>query len=366
MKVGRALPLEGIRVVEVTTAWVGPECGMMLSEMGAEVIKIENPARPDWWRINPPFAEGKPGLNRSGLFAVLNRGKKSCVLDLKQPDGVEATKRLVRISDIVIENFSPRVMDSLGLGYSVLKEIKPDLIMISASGYGATGPDKDCVAYGPVLEAYAALSSLIGYPDGPPQGCGFAISDHIGAISAALAALVALHHRDLTGEGQHVDISEVETLLACMPEAIMEYTMNGRIPLPQGNRDHAMAPHGCYPCQGEDKWVAIAVGSDSEWENLCIVMGKPELVNDERFCDVFSRLENQDELDKIIIEWTSGQTHIDIMKQLQKVNIASGPVYSAEELYKDPHLLGNTPIGCCTNYLVLLMARNPQVWVKFG
>ncbi|MCK4721702.1 MAG: CoA transferase, partial [Dehalococcoidia bacterium] len=301
-------------------------------------IKIENPALPDISRRLDPYAEGKPGLNRSGYFAVFNRGKKGCLLDLKQPEGVEAVKRLVRISDMVVVNFAPRVMDSLGLGYSVLKEIKPDLIMVSLSGYGATGPDKDNVAYGEVLEAYSGLDSLIGDPGGTPLQCGTTISDQVSATSAASATLVALHYRDLTGEGQHIDMSEVETSLACIPEAVMEFTMNGRIPLPQGNRDDVMAPHGCYRCQGEDKWVAIAVGSDGEWKELCLVMGKPELIADEHFHDGFCRLKNQDELDKIITEWTSGQTPADVMTQLQKIDIASAPVYNGEELYKDLHL----------------------------
>ncbi len=338
MKKMRPLPLEGIRVVEITTAWAGPVCGIMLSDMGAEVIKIENPTLPDNARRNEPFAEGKPGLNRSGYFAFFNRGKKSCLLDLKTPEGVEIIKRLIKISDIVIENFAPRVMDSLGLGYSVLKELKPDIIMISASGYGATGPDKDCVAFGPNLEAYVGLNLLIGYPGGTPQKCGTVISDHVGAMSAAFATLAALHYRDITGEGQHIDISEAETLLCCMPEAIMEFTMNGRVPQPQGNRDDNMALHGCYRCLGEDKWVAITVSDNKEWQNLCRAMGQPNLITDERFQDGFRRRKNQDELDAIISEWTSGQTATDVTNKLQKLKVAAAPVYSGEELYSNPHL----------------------------
>ena len=337
-KKGTPLPLEGTRVIEFTTAWVGPGCGLMLAEMGAEVIKIDNPTLPDLHRRIPPFAEGKPGLNRGGWFAVYNRGKKECILDLKQPEGVETAKRLVKISDIVVTNFAPRVMDNLGLGYSVLKEVKPDLVMVSASGYGATGPDKDSLAYGAILEAYAGMDSLIGYPGGPPQGCGLPISDHTAATLSAFAVLAALHYRDLTGEGQFIDLSEVEGLLACMPEAIMEFTMNGRLPQAKGNRDDVMAPHGCYRCQGEDKWVAIAVSNDDEWKALCQAMGKSELVTDERFENGANRLQNQDDLDKIISGWTAKQTPIDVMTELQKVNVAATPVYNAEEVYGDPHL----------------------------
>jgi len=338
MREKRSLPLDTIRIIDITTTWAGPVCTAMLADMGAEVIKIENPSRPDPSRRWIPYAEGQSGLDRSGYFAVFNRGKKDCILDLKQPQNVETVKNLVKTSDILVENYSPTVMDKLGLGYSVLKEIKPNLIMVSLSGYGATGPDRNAIAYGTILEAFTGLSSLIGYPGGPPLRCGTVISDHLSAITAAFITLVALHHRYLTGEGQHIDISETETLLTCMPKAVMEFTMNRRIRQPSGNRDDVMAPHGCYRCQGEDKWVAIAVGTEQEWRDLCLVMNRTDLISDKRFRDGFGRLKNQDELDTIISEWTAIQTPIDIMEQLQKVNIACGPVYSAEDIYSDRHL----------------------------
>jgi len=339
MRNNKLLPLEGIRVIEIATAWAGPVCGRMLADMGAEVIKIENPERPDSGRMWPPYADAEPGVNRSGFFATMNLGKKSSLLDLKQPESIKIVKQLIKKSDIVVENFHPGVMDKLGLSYTALRLVKPDLIMISLSGYGATGTEKDCVAYGEVLEAYAGLSSLIGYPGSAPQGSGPVISNEASGVIGMFAILAALHYRDLTGEGQYIDISEVETLLACMPEAIMEFTMNGRIPVPNGNRERTMAPHGCYKCRGEDKWVAISVGTDSEWRDLCLAMGRPELIADERFQDGFSRLKNHDELDSIISGWTRGQSPIDVMAKLQDVNVAAGPVYSAEELYKDQHLM---------------------------
>ena len=338
MENSKKLPLEGIRVIDITTAWAGPVVGMMLADMGAEVIKIEGPKRPDVTRLLEPFADGISGINRSGYFAVCNRGKKDCTMDLKTPEAVNVMKRLVKVSDILVENFPPRVMDSLGLGYSVLKEIKPDLIMISESGYGATGPDKECLAYGPVLEAYSGLSSLIGYPDKPPLGSLLPTSDQAAATSSVFAALCALHYRKITGEGQHIDVSEIETLINCIPEAIMEYTMNQRQPLPPGNRDEVMAPHGCYRCQGEDNWIAIAINTDEEWQGLCKVMGKPELTDDERFQDGFLRWKNEDELNEIITEWAKDKNHIAVFKQLQEAGVASGPAYDNEALFNDPQL----------------------------
>lgn len=338
MKKTRKMPLEGIRVVEFTTAWVGPECGYMLGQMGAEVIKIENPSLPDYWRRSPAFADDKRGVNRSGIWAGINRGKKDVVLDLKKAENVEIIKKLIKISDIVVTNFAPRVMDSLGLGYSVLKEIKPGIIMMAASGYGATGPDRECVAFGHVLEAYSGMTSVLGNRGGPPMQCGTTVSDHTGAITACFAILVALYHRMLTGEGQYIDLSEVEGVVAILPDMVLDYVMNGRIQGPRGNRDEVMAPHGCYRCQGDDKWVAIAVRTDEEWRSLCQAMDKPKLAEDKRFIDGFARLQNQDEIDAIISEWTKDLTHIDVMNLLQKISVAAGPVYNGEEIYKDPHL----------------------------
>ncbi|MDD5126542.1 MAG: CoA transferase [Dehalococcoidales bacterium] len=337
MKKAKALPLEGIRIVEIATAWVGPGSVGILSSMGAEVIKIENPAHPDFWRRCQPFAERVPGINRSGAFALLNRGKKDCELDLKSPEGAAQAKEIVKISDMVITNFAPRVMGNFGLGYADLCRVKPDIIMVSASGYGIDGPDRDRVAFGPVLEAYSGISCLIGHP-GSPQLCGTSITDHIGAINVVFAALAALHHRRLTGEGQFIDLAETESALTCMGDAVMEYTMTGRIPEPCGNHDEAMFPHNCYRCRGDDKWLAIAIANDDEWRSLCRVMGKPELATDERFADGFRRWQNQKALDKLITAWASQQDDIKIVHQLQKAGVTASPIYSAADQYQDAHL----------------------------
>lgn len=330
-------PLTGIRVVEFTVAWAGPSCGFVLGAMGAEVIKIENAGLPDLWRRSAPYAEGVKGINRSGTFASFSRGKKDCVLDLKKQENVAVIKKLIGISDIVITNFSPRVMSSLGLGYQALKEVKPDIIMISLSGYGASGPDKDCIAYGSCLDPYAGLSSLLTYSDGLPHRSSY-ISDHLSGTLAAYAALAALSYRDISGTGQSIDVSEVEALLSCLPGPVLEYTMNGALPQRYDNKDGIMSPHGCYRCQGEDNWVAIAVCSDSEWRAMCLVMGMPELINDNRFQDNACRLKNQLELDNIVTEWTVAQDAHGVLKRLQEAKITCGPVSNGEEVFKNPHL----------------------------
>jgi benzylsuccinate CoA-transferase BbsF subunit len=332
------LPLEGIRVIELATAWAGPVAARFLADMGAEVIKIENPERPDFSRGWPPFAEGVRGINRNGYYATYNRGKKGCALDLKEARAIDTVKRLAGISDVLIQNFAPGVLDRMGLGYKELRKIKPDFIMVSLSGFGATGPDSDALAFGPILEPYAGLSMLMGYPADPPLPCGLAVSDHISGTLAALAALFALHHRSRTGKGQHIDLSEVEALLACMPEAVMEYTMNRRNPRPRGNHDEVMAPHGCYRCRGDDRWVAIAIETDEEWRSLCAVMGRPELGRDTRFGDGFQRWKHRDELDSIVSAWTAAGDGTELMHTLQGAGIAAGAVSSGEELYADRQL----------------------------
>ena len=334
----RPLPLEGIRVIEIANAWAGPVATRLLADMGAEVIKAENPSRPDFSRGWPPFAEGERGVNQSGYFAIYNRGKKGCTLDLKKPEDLETLKQLVKISDVLIENNAPGVMDRLGLGYSELCKIKPDIIMVSLSGFGATGPDSIALAFGPVLEPYTGISSFFGYPGDAPVLCGMAVSDHVAATMGALAALIALHNRDKTGEGQFIDISEVETMLACMPEAIMEFTMNRREPVPKGNGDEVMVPHSCYRCRGEDNWLAIAIDSDASWQNFCNIAGKQELAQDERFNDGYRRWKNRDELDSIISGWASKQEAIEIMHRLQKAGVIASAVYCGEELYNDAQL----------------------------
>ncbi|MDD5126969.1 MAG: CoA transferase [Dehalococcoidales bacterium] len=337
-KTAKMLPLEGIRVIEVSNAWAGPVATRVMADMGAEVVKCENPQRPDFSRGWPPFAEGQRGVNQSGYFAIYNRGKKGVALNLKNPDDLATLKRLVKISDILIENNAPGVMDKLGVGYAELVKIKPDIIMISLSGFGATGPDSIALAFGPILEPYAGLSSFFGYPGDTPFLCGMAVSDHVAATMAAFAALAALHNRNKTGKGQFVDLSEVETMLACMPEAIMEFTMNRRQLPPQGNHDEIMAPHRVYRCQGEDKWVAIAIDSDAAWQSLCKIMKQSELACDERFADGYLRWKNQDALDKIVSQWAAAQNHLELMPIMQKAGIIASPVYCGEEIYRDPQL----------------------------
>jgi len=338
-------PLDGIRVADFTQVILGPHMCEWLAVMGAEVIKIESMARVDTSRRANPYVNGKfdpkraENPNIGTAFAVLNLSKKSCTLNLKQPKAVELAKRIISMSDIVVDNYSPGVMDRMGLGYSVLREIKPDIIMLSASAVGSEGPLGDLPGYASVTDAWGGLDSITGYLGGWPDGVGHGgWTDMATAQYGVFAILLALYHRSRTGEGQFIDLSMVDGVACRIPEAIMDYIMNRRVRKNTGNRDDTMAPHNCYPCRGEDKWVAIAVRIQEEWLALCQAMGNPEWCQEERFANELSRWNNQDELDKLLAEWTRNYTHYEVMEILQRAGVAAGPSYDVDELVRDPHL----------------------------
>jgi len=331
-------PLEGIRIADFTWAWAGPYATMMLGFMGAEVIKIESRKRPDHSRMRslaagPTFG----GPDQAPIFNDLNLNKMSVTLDMTQPKAVELGKRVVSISDVVVENFRPGVMDKLGLGYEALKEVKPDIIMLSSSAVGGIGPDRQYVGYAPTFSALGGLAHLTGYPDGPPIPL-MGSSDLRSAATSTFAILTALYYRAQTGEGQHIDLSSTETIAVLIGEAFLEYTMNNRVPFREGNRDGIMAPHNCYPCQGDSNWVSIAVATEEEWQALCHAIGNPHWVSDAKFADAYRRWQNQEELDKLIGEWTINYTHREVMEMLQKAGVAAVPSLSGLELWEDPHL----------------------------
>ena len=334
------LPLEGIRVTDFCHVWAGPHVTQWLAVMGAEIIKIESNLRPDLTRSF--FATNKtliPGLNQSVDFAVLNYGKKCCTINMTLPKGRELAKEIMKVSDIVTENFGGAVMDRWGLGYSDLQKLKPDIIMYSGSGFGRTGPYKELPAYAPIVDAFAGLFSLNGCLGSEP--CPFGVggwTDLVAAQHGAFAILAALHHRSNTGEGQYIDLSMTEVASSFLPDAIMDYTMNDRVQGSQGNRDNARAPHGCYRCQGDDEWIAIAVSSDEEWKAFCDAIGNPGLTRDERFSNGLNRWKNQEELDRLIQEWTRTHSHCEAMEILQRAGVMAGPSLKAEEVVQDSQL----------------------------
>ena len=333
------LPLAGIRVLDFTWAWAGPFCTMQLAHLGAEVIRVESAGRPCVTRAIPPFADNVAGPNRAGYFNQYNQGKKSIMLDLSKPEAIDIACQLVKHADVVVNNFAAGVMDKLGLGYNKLRGIKADIIMSEMSGYGQTGPFKAFVGYGPPASAAAGMFFGTGYRGGGAGEIGVSYPDPNAGIFGAFAIVAALTHRALTGEGQYIDQSQLETAVVLMPEGLLEYEMNQREPERNGNRDAVMAPHECYKAAGDDeKWVSIAVGSEAEWHALCQVLGQPALAGDPRFKTAALRKQNEDALDAIITAWTSTRDRWDTTRALQAAGVAAFPAMSNRDLAEDAHL----------------------------
>ncbi len=330
--------LAGLRVCDFTWAWAGPYCNKLLADMGAEIIKIESRKRLDIGRSLPPFLGEEPGPNRSGRYNKRNRNKLGITLDLTQEAGTRLARELVKISDVVIENYSPLVMKRFGFDYEAVRELRGDIVYLSLSGFGATGPYRDYVAYGPNQAALSGLGNLTGYREGGPVALGTALGDPTAGLHGAIALLAALHYRAKTGKGQHIDLSQHEMFVSLMGEEMMDYFMNGRVRERDGNRDRIMAPHDFYRCQGEDKWVSIAVATEDEWRGLCEAMGNPPWCREERFGDQLSRWRNQEELDRLIEAWTSNHTPGEVVEILQQAGVAAMPALNGEEITNDPHL----------------------------
>ncbi len=332
------LPLEGIRVCDFSWVVVGPMVTRMLAVMGAEVIKIESSVHTDILRRIGPYLDGVQGIERTGNFHRVNLSKKSCTLNLTKPKAVELAKDIVRISDIVVSNFSYGVMERLGLGNEVLKDLKPELILVSSSGMGSSGPNKEFVCYNEEAYAYGGLGYLTGYEGKAPSSIAAEPGDCMTPILETLAVLSALHYRSRTGRSQTIDVSMAEVIATQVPEAIMDYSMNQRVCVRSGNHMEVMAPHNCYPCKGEDKWIAIAVTNDEEWEAFCKAVGKPEWTEDNRFSDQFRRFKNQVELDGLIAGWTRNHSANEVTEILQSAGVPAGPSLSIEEMVNDPQL----------------------------
>ena len=333
-----SLPLEGIRVCDFSWIVVGPVVTQMLAVMGAEVIKIESNAHTDINRRLGPYFNGVVGIETSGNFHRGNLSKKSCTLNLTRPEAAEIAKDLVRISDIVISNFRYGVMERFGLGYDVLRKLKPDLILVSSTGMGRSGPNKEYVCYNEEAYAFGGLGYLTGYQSQTPRMIVGDFADYSTATIETFALLSALHYHSRTGKGQTIEVAMAEVVGTHVPEAILDYSMNRRVRGRIGNRADDMAPHSCFPCKGEDRWVAIAITSDEEWKAFCNAIGNPQWTEDKRFTDELRRFKNQDELERLIGEWTRNRTPNEVMEILQKAGVPAGPSLSIKELVEDPHL----------------------------
>jgi benzylsuccinate CoA-transferase BbsF subunit len=334
------LPLEGIRVTDFSWIINGPQTGLWLAALGAEVIKIESQVYLDFMRLNPAFmADGQAGVNRNGGYHTLNYGKKSINLNIRTPRGKELAYELVKQSDFVLECYPRPLSRRLGLTYEELRAVKRDIILISVSLLGKTGTEPaDWVGWGPMACSFIGTFDAQGYPGGAPRHTGGTWPDYAIATAVVFHLLAALRHRDRTGEGQWLDASMGETVIGETPEWYMDYFMNGRDRRQWANRDDVMAPHNTYPSAGDDKWIAIAVGNDAEWRALCEVMGNPTWAGETKFADQIARWKNSDALDAHLSEWTRGHQHIELAERLQRAGVPAGPVLDSVEIHQDRHL----------------------------
>jgi len=330
--------LSGIRVADFSWVWAGPLATMLLAFLGAEVIKIESRKHIDQTRQGSiTTGDTFSGVDASPIFNNANLGKKGVTIDLSRPEGAALARRIVAVSDVVVENMRPGVMDKLGLGYKDLVKVKPDVIMLSSSGFGSSGPYREYAGYAPIFAAFGGLAHLTGYEDGDPNTMSGVMDLRVGTASAFIL-LAALMHRQKTGEGQYIDLSSSECVSALVGSELLEYTMNKTTPSRVGNQDSIMAPHNCYRCKGHDKWVSIAVATDEEWAALCRVMGDPEWSKNEAFSSAYSRWQNRRKLDKYISKWTTDHTHFEVTRMLQGAGVAAMPSFAADELLTDPHI----------------------------
>lgn len=338
------LPLEGIRILDSTYVFALPYAGGHLADLGAEVIKIEGPGRPDVTRTGgyagsfPENDAGEDWWNRPSTYNLLNRGKRSLVLDMSDERGRDLFRELVMVSDVVMENFTPRVMRRWGLDYPNLRKLKPDIILVSNTGYGhGEGPYSGYPAQATTQEATHGHCWVTGYGDSGPAKAGASFVDFLSTWSAIFALGAALRYRNRTGKGQWIDIAMYQAGVMFLSEYLMDATINGREGGRIGNRHPYRAPQGCYPAAGSDQWITLSVGSDTEWKSLCTLMGNDALADDARFSTVLSRQNNHDELDEIISAWTGTGDKYDLMHRLQAVGIASGPVLTGRDIHFDPH-----------------------------
>ena len=331
------LPMKGIRIINFGWYWVCATISQLLSDMGAEVVKIDSRQRLEVLRGLAPFLGGIEDPDHNLWFHNLHRNTWSATINLNEPRGRELIRELVRHVDIVAENWTPGTMKKLGLDYETLRKIRPDLIMISPSAAGQTGPLRGISTYGTVLSPLAGIDALQGYEGERPYPFGTALPDPWAGVIGAYAVLAALKHRNETGEGRYIDFGQWEALSATLGPLMLDYQWNGRIPGPMGNRDPLNVPNNVYPCVGDDKWVAISIDTEDEWQGLCRGMGDPDWCREPRFADKFRRKRNEPALDEHIAQWTQGQTHKDVAERLQQHGVAASVVAGTDELYLDDH-----------------------------
>ena len=333
-------PLEGVRIMEMGQLIAIPSAMKWMADMGAQVIRLESVQRLESYRTDSLYHNDVDGefWNRGANFYEQNRNKLGLTLDLSRDEGRAVLRDLIAVADVFAENFTPRVIKNFGLEYEDLRKIRPDIIMVSSTGYGFDGPWANFGATGPATEGAAGLAYITGYRGGGPVMSEIPFTDYTAGEHTVAAVMLALMHRLNTGQGQFIDVSQTQTCSATIPEALLDWTVNGRVPDRIGNEDPAMSPHGCYPCAGDDRWIAIAVDSDEAWLALCRVMGRADWAADDRYSDALGRIRYRAELDQMLGFETRGHDNHELMARLQAEGIAAGAVVDSEDLMFNEHL----------------------------
>ena len=337
------LPLEGMRIVDFTAYWAGPLPTAIMADLGAEVIKVESIQRPDQFRIVAIPGDPAKVYELSPPFNATNRNKLGLTLDLARPDGVRLFKELIKRSDAVVQNYSPRVMPQLGLSYESLREVNPAIVMTSVSGFGQEGPWRDYVSFAAIGEALSGISGLSGYTGEGALIHGVGVSDPFAGYLAAFCTLAAVHHARATGEGQHVDVSQLEASMQYIADALVEFEFTGRPRTRATVDDSAMAPHGAFPARGEDAWVALSVATEQQWHALVGAMHTPGMKNqqwtsDARFATPLLRRRNRAALNELVAQWTVRFDRHELARDLQARGVPAAPVLAPSNLLKDPGL----------------------------
>lgn len=330
--------LDGLKVADFTQVYAGSIMTRSLAHHGAQVVKIEGRTRTDVERTHGPYRDDIAGPDRSGTYLELNTGKMDLALNLTKPRAKEVAKRLVAWADLVVENFSGGTMARMGLGYEDLRQVKPDIIMLSTSMQGQTGPAASHPGFGMQLTALAGYDNLVGWPDRDPTRYGV-YTDYIVAHCGLLAIMSALDYRARTGKGQYIDLSQFETGVQFLAPYLLDYEVNGRIARRNGNRSDWAAPHGAFRCRGADRWCAIAILADAQWEGFSRVVGNPAWTRDERFATLLGRKANEDELERLVEAWTTGNTAEEVMALMQAQGVPAGLAETIQDsMDNDPQL----------------------------
>ena len=332
-------PLADVKVLDFMWAMAGPGSTRILADYGATIVRVESTTRFDAVRMVGPFHDGQPGPESSGLFYNMNTGKLPITLNMSKAQSKEVILDLVRWADVVTESFSPRAMKAWGLDYAALRQVKPDIIMLSTCLMGQTGPLAKFAGFGNLAAAISGFFDPTGWPDRAPAGPFGAYTDYIAPWYNAAAILTALEYKRRTGQGQHIDLSQAEASLHFMAPALLDYTANGTVQSRAGNDDRNYAPHGVYPAAGNDAWIAVATQTEAQWQALCRVIERPEWASDERFATVEGRRAHGDEIDAAISAWTSRHDAFGAESRLQQDRIPASAVRTMHQLYQDPQLL---------------------------